>query len=103
MTVLSIYSLAPQPQPFIETFPDNMLVRPGNLYVSVLGSPPPIIMWYYNNKCNGKIRVGEDGTLSIPSMMLKVTSWWPPMSMVVARMNWSSILNQPLNFKFHSS
>ena len=68
------FILAPQLQPLIETFPDNMLVRPGeyvNLYVSVLGSPPPTITWYHNNKCvlsDGTIRVCEDGTLSIPSL-----------------------------------
>lgn len=42
------------------------------LYVTVSGSPPPVLTWYHNNESintDPSIEViGRDGTLSIPSM-----------------------------------
>ena len=81
-------------------FPDNMLVCLGEYVISVLGNPPPLIMWYHNKQSvlsDGTIRIGEDGTLSIPSMepdMLEVTGWWQRMSTVVMMLKWNSTLNQ---------
>ena len=51
-----------------------MLACPGEyviMYVSVYGNPTPKITWYHGNESvlsDGTIEIGEDGTLSIPSM-----------------------------------